>query len=413
MNKLWGAAALALALAACGNDTAADDQPPPSTAVYYGQVDQILNDNCVQCHSANADRLAPFSLATYTDAVAAAGDQAVAYAVMQRQMPPYYADNDGSCGHYDTKWLSDDQIQTLTAWFNGAHTAGDASQASPPPGQLPTLARVDATLDPGATYAPPASAGTDLYRCFLVDPGLTADKFLVGDYVHPKNNAIVHHVIVFALPDAAAEAQATALDAQDQQLGYDCFGGPGVDSASFLIGWAPGQGAINFPATTGVRVKGGRKLVMQVHYNLTNLSVDSSPDQTTVDLMFADAVDHEAQIASVRGDVNLPPHQADATADGTRKLPATTLKLWGSALHMHTRGTKAEVDTGSSCLIKLDQWSFHWQHFYWNTQPTTIPASSTVKVTCHYDTGDDTSPVVWGEKTTDEMCLAYLYMTQN
>ncbi|HEY0189659.1 MAG TPA: hypothetical protein VGC42_00960 [Kofleriaceae bacterium] len=412
MTKLWIAVLLA-GLAACGNDTAGDDQaPPPSTSVYYGQIDQILNDNCVQCHSADPDRLAPFSLATYGDALAAANDQAVPYAVMTRQMPPYYADNDGSCGHYDTKWLTDDQIQSLTTWFNGDHAMGDPTKAAPPPGQLPDLDHVDVTLDPGAEYSPPVSAGTDLYRCFIVDPALTADRFLVGDYVHPKNNAIVHHVIVFALPDAAAEQQAATLDAQDQALGYDCFGGPGIDNASFLIGWAPGQGAINFPATTGVRVKGGRKLIMQVHYNLTNLAVDSSPDRTTVDLQFTDSVEHEAQIASVRGDVNLPPHDPDATAAGTRKLPAAPLKVWGSALHMHTRGTKAEVDAGSSCLIKLDQWSFHWQHFYWNTQPTMIPASSQLKVTCHYDTGDDSAPVVWGEKTTDEMCLAYLYMTQ-
>ena len=105
------------------------------------------------------------------------------------------------------------------------------------------MPRVDATLDPGASYAPPAAAGTDLYRCFLVDPALAADAFLIGDAVHPGNVSLVHHVIVFGLPDEAAEKAALALDAADSELGYECFGGPGVDSASFLIGWAPGQGA--------------------------------------------------------------------------------------------------------------------------------------------------------------------------
>lgn len=396
-------------LAACGNDTA----PTPSDGiVYYGQVDALLNQNCVTCHSASADRLAPFSLATYDDAVAAANDQAVSFAVMTRQMPPYFANNDGSCGNYDTKWLTDSEIQTLVSWFNGDHPAGDVARASPPPATLPSLPRVDATLDPGASYAPPASAGTDLYRCFLVDPALAADAFLIGDAVHPGNVSLVHHVIVFGLADEAAENAALALDAADSELGYECFGGPGVDSASFLTGWAPGQGALMFPADTGVRVKGGRKLIMQVHYNLLNLGVDASPDRTTVDLLFAPSVAHEAQIASVRGDVDLPPRDPDALATGTRKLPAAPLKLWGSALHMHTRGTQAEVETGGACLIKLDQWSFHWQHFYWNAQPVPLAASSQIKVTCHYDTGNDTGPVVWGEKTTDEMCLAYLYLTQ-
>jgi hypothetical protein len=33
-------------------------------------------------------------------------------------------------------------------------------------------------------------------------------------------------------------------------------------------------------------------------------------------------------------------------------------------------------------------------------------------VTCHYDTTGDTARVTWGEGTSQEMCLAYLYISQ-
>jgi len=386
--------------------------PPDDSIVYYGKVDKILNQNCVNCHSSDPDRLAPFSLATYADASQAAKDQAVSAAINTRQMPPYFATNDGSCGNYTSSWLSDDDLATLTSWFNGAHSEGDAANASGPPPGTTQLDHVDATLDAGADYLPPSGQGTDVYRCFIVDPGLTADKFLVGNYVHPTNNLIVHHVIVFSLPDAAAEAAATQLDQADSGLGYTCFGGPGVDTADFVTGWAPGQGAVMFPEDTGIRVLGGRKLIMQVHYNLEN--ADGNADHTTIDLQFADSVQYEAKIAPLAANPQLPPGMPDVTASSTRTLPAASLRLWGSIMHMHTRGTKTDIQNMSdhSCVIDLETWSFHWQNFYWEQAPVSLDPSTQLRLTCHYDTSGETSEVHNGEKTTDEMCRAFLYLTQ-
>ena len=58
----------ALVLAACSEDPTTP--PPPTEPVYFGQVQRIVNENCVECHSASPDRLAPFSLATFEDVVA-------------------------------------------------------------------------------------------------------------------------------------------------------------------------------------------------------------------------------------------------------------------------------------------------------------------------------------------------------
>jgi len=405
-----------LILAACGTSApTGDDAPPPAGPVYYGEVDRILGENCVMCHSADPDRLAPFSLATYDDAAAAAETQPIAYAVMNRVMPPFYADDSGDCQSFrDNPWLSDADLDTLVTWVNGTRPAGDPAAASAPPAPLPMLARVDRALDLGVDYVPDTSLDDD-YRCFVVDPGLTSDQFVTAYQVRPGNPTVVHHVIVFSLGSAQAEADAIARDAQYDGPGYPCIGGTGVTGTSMVGGWAPGSGAAFMPDGTGLRLPGGRKLILQVHYNLA--TSDGGPDRTALDLELEPAVAAEARILPVPAAVNLPPGDPDATAVGTVRIPAavSSLKVWGAAIHMHNRGlggTRLRESTHDRCMLSLVNWSFHWQHQYSYAQPLTLAGGDTLELTCHFDTSDDTAPVTWGEGTEDEMCIAFLYVTQ-
>lgn len=401
----------ALALVACGSDVMPPD-PVPTQPVYYGEVQRILNDNCVECHSTNPDRLAPFALATYADARAAAADTPIAFSVMNRIMPPYYAKQDGSCHEFsNATWMSDADIATLVAWVNGDKLEGDPAASVSPPPPRPGLARVDRTLSL-PSYAPDTSVPDD-YRCFVVD-GLAATQFVTGAHIRPGNASVVHHVIVFTLDSAAAERDVVERTRVEGGP-YRCDGGPTDLGATFLTGWAPGNGATTFPAGTGIEVAGGRKLVVQVHYNLAK--PDGNPDQTAVDLMLADSVASRAGIVAVRGEVDLPPREVDAIATGTARLPAVVAqgRLWGTMVHMHNRGTGAQVQSATNanaCLLDLDGWSFHWQHFYWYEQPITVRGGDVLRITCHYDTTGDTHNVVWGEGTEDEMCISYLYVSQ-
>lgn len=410
-------ALLIVPLAACGSsgspaDDTGDDVPPGP--VYYGQVDRILNDNCVMCHSADADRLAPFSLATYADAVDAADNQPVAYEVMNRLMPPYYADDSGACQSFkDMPWLSDDDIDSLTTWMNTGRAEGDAANASAPPQPLETLARVDATLDFGADYTPDAAL-TDDYRCFVVDPGNATDMFLTAYQVKPGNATAVHHVIAFSLSNAQAETDALANDAAAPGLGWPCIGGTGVTGATMVGGWAPGSGAAVFPSDTGLRIPGGRKMIVQMHYNLA--SADGNPDRTTVDFTLEPSVANEALIVPIAAPISLPPGQPDVTATGTLRIPnfVGDVTVWSTAIHMHQRGlggTTLRETTGNTCMVDMVNWSFHWQHTYAYEHPIVMHGGQQLELTCHFDTTDDTSPVYWGESTTDEMCIAFNYVT--
>lgn len=414
MKRTSSLVLFAITLSACGTDLeATGPEPTGSTPVYYGDIERIVRDNCIDCHSTSPDRLAPFALTSYEDTVAAADDWPLAFAVTNRIMPPYYAKDDGSCQTFHgNKWLTDGEIARFLEWTNGDRLMGDPASSVAAPPVVSALPRVDQTLDIGTAYTPDAALDDD-YRCFVVDP-IGANKFVTGVYVQPDNASVVHHVIVFTLPSDAAEADVIQRDANAAGPGYPCTNGATDLGTGFLAGWAPGEQANIFPDGTGIAA-GTRKVVIQMHYNLANSN--GQPDRTTIQLMLADTVTTPAMIVALRGNVNLSPGQDDATATGTITLPTTvsSARLWGGLMHMHTRGTGAEVVVerdSSSCLFDLDGWSFHWQHFYWYEAPVALHGGDRLRVTCHYDTTGETGTVTWGEGTADEMCLAGLYVSQ-
>jgi hypothetical protein len=401
--------------AACGQDSvpAGDDTPPTGEPVYYGEVQRILNANCVECHSDDPKRLAPFSLTTYEGAVAGATDYAMAYEVMNRSMPPFYARQDGDCGTFpNAHWLSDEDLATLTTWINGGKLEGDPANTVALPPLPGGLAQVDHTVDTGAPFTLDPTLADD-FQCFVVD-AIGATKFVIGAHVRPGNLTAAHHVILYTL-DAAAENDALAKQAAAGGGSYRCDAGPTqAGSAKFLVGWVPGNGATMFPPTTGIRVDGARKMVVQMHYNTANH--DGLPDHTTIDLDLADSVTTPAQMIGINGTVNLAPHDIDATATGSVTLPgaAPGARIWGSGVHMHQRGTGATLSVANNndrCLMDLVNWSFHWQHFYWFETPVSLDGGDTVKLTCHYDTTGDSQNIGFCESTACEMCIQFAYVT--
>ena len=80
------------------------------------------------------------------------------------------------------------------------------------------------------------------------------------------------------------------------------------------------------------------------------------------------------------------------------------------------------ADGSVDCAVDIPQWNFHWQQFYYYQQPTKVVPGDTIHLECTFDNLQADEPVIngaqmtsaplrWGEKTTDEMCLNYLYFT--
>src|SRR5690242_13432295 len=96
---------------------------------------------------------------------------------------------------------------TTTGQAGHGHHGGAASTPAPRP-LRPGEKRMTVAMPEAYTPSAPNGAGTDDYRCFLLDPGLTQDAFLTGTDVQPGTPSVVHHVILFQVPpDQVAAAE--------------------------------------------------------------------------------------------------------------------------------------------------------------------------------------------------------------
>jgi hypothetical protein len=354
--RAWGQllAAFALVCASFGSLACASDgmatKPDASAPRFYEDVAPIINGNCVGCHREGG--IALFALTSY-EQVRAHADE-IASSTAAREMPPMPVDNGGQCNSYsNARWLRDDEIEILGRWAKGGTAAGDPSKAPALPAAPSSLTTVDAMLDMGVSYPPDDTIGHDDYRCFVVPSPVEALSYVTAYEVFPGQPREVHHLIVYQPANAAEASAAHALDDAASGDGYPCFGGAGVD-ASPLAMWAPGAGAIDLPAGTGVPLAAHRDLIIQIHYNLDN---GTAPDRTRVALAFATAPPISAQYMPMADtDLRLLPGQKNVESTAHTDLPPSAFKVYGAMPHMHTLGRTMRVDVeddgASKCLVK-------------------------------------------------------------
>jgi Copper type II ascorbate-dependent monooxygenase, C-terminal domain len=100
------------------------------------------------------------------------------------------------------------------------------------------------------------------------------------------------------------------------------------------------------------------------------------------------------------------------------------LRIYGVAGHMHLRGVDIRLDlnpgtSAAKTLLHIPHWDFHWQDAYYLEHPIDANVGDTIRVTCRFDNSTRRQPLVngkrlkpryvlWGEGTTDEMCLGLL-----
>lgn len=381
---------------------------------YSGDVAPILAQHCLGCHG--PDGIAGIPL--HDGASAAQRAWNVKAAVTAREMPPFPPDNCGDCNTFaPARWLDDEEIAVLAAWAEAGAPLGDEGATPPEPAPLPTLDDVDASLDAGEDYQPSNPYGEDDFRCFLVDPALDGDAFLVGYDVRPGDARIVHHASLYALDDESAEGDAEDLDLLDAAPGWPCLHGPAVP-ARLVAGWTPGTGATTFPGGSGVRLLGGRRAVLQVHYSMAN---GSFPDRTAVDLDLEDAVPAEGLMVEVgvgeEDEAALPPGEVEVTVTHGQGIPdGVAGLLWGLSPRLHLLGSsvKVEVERGgqTTCAMDIPHWDLHWEGLYLYEEPLPVAAGDVIRLTCAYDTTSRTDPVEWGTGEADERCMAWMLVVE-
>ncbi|WP_437740973.1 hypothetical protein WMF39_35700 [Sorangium sp. So ce1504] len=420
---------LALSLGCAAQEAETAQEP-----TFWQDVAPITASKCTACHQEGG--LAPFRLDDYISAKARAG--AIDDAVRGGHMPPFLVKHDGSCGDFkDDETLTAEELDVIHRWATGARAEGDRAGAPPTP-PVPTLeGGVDYMTPPITPLVDPADplAAHDEWRCFPVDPSLDADRFITGYQVTPGVRSIVHHVTVYRVtPSEASLAEGktnqdvmTELDdASPDRPGWECFGGP-ADELPFqpLFAWAPGQDVVEFPGGTGAPVSAKDAFVVQVHYNIHDHAGASAEDSTRLRLRYEDTVERRAVFVGDDGFMTtlfepdgpdtLPPGQQDAAYTWRRTRAELALdpglppiEVLGVMPHMHERGRTFDLRVASgtqeSCIARVNDWDVHWQGVYWYRTPPLLDPSSSLEVTCTFDTRDAEAPVLPGWGTQNEMC---------
>jgi hypothetical protein len=239
----------------------------------------------------------------------------------------------------------------------------------------------------------------------------------------------------------------------------------------WIAAWVPGHTTNMLPKGTGVLLHKGAKIIMQVHYNLIEASgPDQSRAQLRVRPATTHLIPLQTQLIAAPVELPCPAGvsgkqctRAQAIQDevvkygpdaafvpngllrlcgktladypknvGAGKAITTScdrvfsspLTIYGVAGHMHLRGRDVSLvlDPGTAkakTLLHIPAWDFHWQDVYYLKTPVHVGPGDSLRVKCTFDNSKADQPVigskpltpryvVWGEGTTDEMCLGML-----
>jgi mono/diheme cytochrome c family protein len=251
-----GASSGATSADAATSDAAIGDTPAALT--WHRDVRPIVEARCAGCHESGG--FAPFALKSYGDAYDHRDVMAITLA--GKLMPPW-PPNDTCNAYTHDRSITDAQRATLVEWARGPAVEGDPATFVPLPADPLTTIRADKTLQMATSYTPVESP--DEYRCFVMDWNETTTKYVTGLNVRPGLMPIVHHAIAFLIKPADV-GTVTSMDAADPAPGYKCFGGVGINGADWLGAWAPGAMPSSFPASSGLEVVPGSKVVVQIHW---------------------------------------------------------------------------------------------------------------------------------------------------
>ncbi len=381
------------------------------TVTYSGHIARILQDNCQSCH--RAGQVAPFALTNYEEALTWATEiQAYTH---DRLMPPWKATPEFGSFKNDVS-LSQLEVDLLANWAKGGSPLGNADEVPPSPkfNDGWAFGEPDLIVEMPEEYVV-AAEGEDDYRHFVIPYQAERDGYVEAVDVRPGNRNVVHHVIAYV--DTSGKAR--ELDAADEGPGYTRFGDTGFEPVSFVGGWAPGNLPIKTPPGSGSWLPKKCDIVLQVHYYRSGVE---ERDRTKVGIYFSK---HKRPVrtriaAAINTKFVVPPGDGKHTVRAQTRIHQPSY-LFAVTPHMHLIGKSmkvtAELPDGTALdLVNIGDWDFNWQVAYQFKTLQFLPAGTQVKLVAVFDNSaenpnnpnDPPQAIGWGEKTTDEMCIAFL-----
>jgi hypothetical protein len=406
-------------------------EPAPggvAAPTWYRDVEPIVIAKCQGCHVEGG--IGPVTLTSYSKV--AAMRETVRDAVESRRMPPWQPDPCCDTYLHDRSLTAADR-DTLVRWLDSGVPIGepaDAPPAAPPPTGLP---HVDLQAAMPAPFTPQPKVGADELRCFLLDhDAIDRKRYITGFDFKPGARAMVHHVIVFAVPeDELAKYQ--ERDGVDGRPGWDCYGQGGelATGTQYIGGWQPGVLPRVLPDGIGRELPAHTRIMLNVHYD-TGHGV--AADQSSIDIMLEDSVERIERGIPVGNplwfagegmqiDAGDPDASVWFAYDPSELVTKRkTVEIHNVMLHMHELGSIGRVailrgDGTTDCLLNITRWDFHWLADYYFAEPVRLDPGDRLYVECHWDNTAAHQKIVngvqleprtlhWG--TDDEMCGAVL-----
>ena len=405
---------------------------------FYADVMPLIASNCITCH---AEAGVSFSFENPEETYNLR--MAIASAVAEERMPPWLAES-GHQEYVGDYSLTDDEKAVVAAWASAGYPKGEPTASR---FTSPDLHKFDADISfeiiPDGTYLPNQERKDD-YRCFLIDWPYEEDMYVTGFMATPGNlrvsgNSTGNWCFGGPIPDALGSKEAQA--ALEERF-------PGAMDALFknnfwLSHWAPGMYGEEFPDDTGILVRPGSVIVVQMHYYSAFAPGESDVD-TSMHFKVAKHVDKPSVnlpltnyrwLRSNRNQMmTIPPgesvtfetsaffKEAAGFAANALKIPPDqieALELRSANVHMHAFGASGEASLQHAngrkeTLVRIPRWDLDWQRDFLFKEGKIIPREDFERarliVECTFDNYTDET-VYGGYGSDDEMCFNFSYVS--
>ncbi len=357
---------------------------------FYKDVLPVFQEHCQSCH--RAGEAAPMALVDY--ATVRPWAKAIKAAVVERKMPPWFADPHVGKFSNDAR-LTDSEIGTISSWVDGGAPEGDPKDAPKPVAWVDgwNIGAPDVVFEMPREVEIPAS-GTLGYRYVSVPTNFKEDTWVRLAEVRAGDREHTHHIVVSVREPGSTE-----------------------EVGEFLAGYGPGSMPETLQPGQAKLIKAGSEIVFQLHY-----TTDGKPgrDRSRVGLVLAREKPRERVMMLAAANVRfaVPAGDPDYRVDARVTLyeEATLVSLLP---HMHLRGKAFEFrvvypDGRKETLLVVPHYSYDWQLSYYLDRPLRLPRGAVIECTGWFDNSannlrnPDAGKVVrFGAQSWDEMMIGY------
>jgi hypothetical protein len=386
-----------------GSSGGATGRASTGTTAMPCDVNEAVQRNCQSCHGAQPLAGVPMALVTWEDfqAPAVSNPSLKVYQLSDMRvhsatspMPPA-----------PQVLPAEDKI-ALEQWLTGNAPMGTDPSCAPggvvdPPDPVDAEC-YDLLAHNGDKTTPYQVNGEDYVNFFFDAPWPADAQGISFESVFDDHPEVIHHWLLYLEPTPLFEGG--AFDGVVQPLASGAHIG-----STLIAGWAPGgNNGMNLPPEVGMDINGtARRLSVEIHF-YTNTPVQSRsgvrvcttrtprPNLATVSWLGTESFSVPAGQMST----------ATGTCKPVSQQPIHILRSWP---HMHKLGrhmtTVINRSGGGTEMLVDEPFNFNTQISY--DTPATLMPGDTLTTTCTFQ-NDTGSLVMYGTKTSDEMCFNFV-----